>query len=124
MNQDFKHNKIEQLVLELHNYIDLRIKQAKLSAVDGLSVICSAVISAMITAFFICLAVILLSMLITYSLALALDSIILSMLVMAGIFIVIGIIFWRKRRKMFVDSMVGFFIKVFFENHHKPKPNE
>ncbi len=119
MNHDFKHNKIELLVLELHNYIDQRVDQAKLSAVDGLSVICSAVISAMITAFFLCLAIIILSALAAYTLALVLNSIIISMSIMIGLYVILAIIFWRARESMFVDSMVRLFIKVFFADHHK-----
>lgn len=117
MNQGVKPTKLEILFLELHDYLDARIKQAKLSAIDGLSVICSAAISAIIAAFFFCLAFVFVSALASYALYLVSGSIILSISIMCLIFVALGLFFWLSRSRMFTDSMVRIFARAFFEKH-------
>lgn len=115
MSADSK-NPVEKLFISLQEYLALRTDEAKLKSVEGLSVFFGRVI--VMAIFFVLMAVFLLfaGFALSYLAGRLLNSDALGFAVVGGVFLVAAVVVYMLRKKLFVDSMVSFFISVFFKD--------
>ena len=105
---------IEDLYSSLKEYLDLRIDQLKLIAVDKLATAGSKLYASLFILLFAATASVFLLLALMYWLGELLGSIALGALITAGVHIILLIIVWIFRKRLFTNTMIRTFVKLFF----------
>ncbi len=108
-------DKLQQLLDDLKEYVNLRVETAKLQTVEGVAAICGRLLSliliimigAVALMMFVAGLVVLLSMLI--------DSLFWAFMIMGGVLLVAMLVIYACRDKMFVNSFVKSLCSVVFK---------
>ncbi|MCL2561799.1 MAG: phage holin family protein [Rikenellaceae bacterium] len=103
----------EQIAHDLKRFVDLRIDNAKLAAVEGLAVVAGGAIGLIICLFLVNLALVLFSGVFVYLINLLVDSWVWSAVILGGIYLIIGILVLAKSG-CFRNRMVRIFAPMFF----------
>jgi hypothetical protein len=109
----------ERVEHDLRRYVELRIDDAKLAAVEGLSSVAGKAIGAVICLFLVNLALLLITGVLVYLVHLLVYSWVWAAVIMAVIYLALGAFFIMKPG-MFQNMMVRTFAPMFF----KPKKYE
>ncbi len=97
----------------MRNYIDLRVDDAKLAVVEGLSSIAGSIVAAVICLFLVNLAFVLFTAVFVYLIDLFVHSWVWSAVILGGVYLIIGI--WVMLRPgWFRNMMVRVFAPMFF----------
>ena len=113
--EDSPINKASEIKDSVKEYLDMRINALKLQLIEYLSLITAKILFYIL--FFVLLSIALFFLGSTFSLWIGelLNSQAAGALITASIFLICCLIVFMMRRKIFVDSMVGMFSKMFFE---------
>lgn len=117
---DIKEN-FDKLSDATQQYIDMRVDSAKLHIVEKLSIMCNEVLSYVVVSLLVVMA--LFFMLIAAVAFLApIIGFVYSVLSVAGLLVIIAIVLFFMRKKLFLNVMVKCFCRMFFDD--KTNENE
>ncbi len=114
-------NLTEKLTKDLVSYVNLRVNAAKLAVVENLSEIFCDGFGLLFGLALGMIALVLFSAALTLWLGVVTGSFLLACLLVGVFFLLLAMIFFALRRRMFADRMVAMFSKMFFSNR---KENE
>lgn len=115
---------MEQLLAEVKNYVDLKLKYYKLSAVEKLSVVTGSAMSLMIFIVLMGVAVLLFFVALAVLVAGWVGSLVWGFVIMGGFCLLVALIFWAFRKNIFANSMVRMFSKIFFNHDEEDRDDE
>ena len=107
---------MEQLFEDIKDYIDLKFKAFKLSIVDNLSQFLGKALSIVLVILLAQLAVILFAGALTVLVYQWVGSLLWAFVIMGGFFVILAVVIYLLREKLFANSMVRTFVKMFFGN--------
>ena len=105
---------IEDLCVSVREYISMRWDAIKLGGVEGLSVFVSRLIVWSLCLLVLMVAFLYLGFELSYCIGSALDSDALGFTIVGGTFLLGGVILYLCRKRFFVNAMVRFFVRLFF----------
>ena len=114
---DSNRNPLDELYSSLKEYLDLRIKEGKLSMTESLAVLFSRLIVFILAVITGAVAFAFFAFAFSQWIGTLLHSQALGALITGGIFLVAAIILIALRHKLFTDSMVKLLIGMFFKNN-------
>lgn len=117
MSEDFK--KIESLVSELKDYVNTRVAQLKLAVAEKLSSIFAYAITILMAALVFFLILVFISVAMAIAIGQWLNSLWLGFLIVAGICLILGIVMWVSKDKLFRRPIMNKMISVLFENENE-----
>ena len=120
MGKSDKPNRVEQLVEQVTGYVNLRIDAFKLAMVENLSTLSGNMLGIVIFLLLALMALLLLTVAATYALGLWIGSMVGAMLIMAALYLIVGLIVLLNRQRLFTDQMVRMFSRMFFERNDNP----
>ena len=106
---------MKELFEDIKYYIDLRVQRAKLTVVEHLSTLFSKAISFVLVILFALLALLTLTGALIAALATWINSVIWAFVIVGGVYLILAVIMYAQREKMFTGSMVKMFSKMFFQ---------
>lgn len=112
---------LEDLTASIKEYLELRIDEIKLNVAEGLALIISKFISTLILIFLGAIAVGYLSYAFGSWIGDLLNSAELGALITAGVIIILMIIVFLCRNRLFSDSLIRMFVKLFFNRDEKER---
>lgn len=107
---------MKELFDDIKYYIDLRVQRVKLAVVEHLSTLFSKAISFVLMILFAMLALLTLTGALIAALSTWLNSIIWAFVIVGGVYVILAIVMYAMREKMFAGSMVKMFSKMFFQD--------
>lgn len=107
---------MEELFQDIKYYVDLRIKRVKLHAVEQLSLLCGKAMAIIAFALVLLLAILILTGALIVAVAGWIGSFLWALLIVGGFYLLVSIVFYLIRDRLFRDSMVKTFSKMFFGN--------
>ena len=110
-----KTTNVEELFYKLKDYADTRMDLFKLKAISKVSGILSSIISAVVLVLILFMVLICITVGLSLLIGSALGHIWLGFLIMAGIFIIIGLIMFMSRSKLLKTPISNKFIKDFVD---------
>jgi ABC-type multidrug transport system permease subunit len=114
MSEDFK--KVESLVNDLKEYVNIRVAQAKLSIAEKLSRILAYMVSILMAALVFFLFLVLVSIAAAIAIGQWLENIWLGFIIVACLCLLLGLLLWVAKDKLVRKPIMNAFIKVLFEN--------
>ena len=108
-------NPVEGLAGSVLEYISMRFDQAKLKGVEGLSVFFSRFAAVSLVLLLVTVTAQFIGLAIGYRLGEMLGSTALGFAITGAFFLLLAIILYLLRKRLFVNSFVMFFVKLFFE---------
>ncbi len=111
--------KLENLADSAKEYLDMRLDAIKLKMVDSLSVLFSKIVYAALLIISLGIAVAFMASAFSWWLADLLESKAAGTLITAGVFLLISFILYLRRDKLFINSLVTLFSRMFFEQGNK-----
>lgn len=109
-------NVLDELYSSIKEYLDMRLTEGKLSLTEGLSIIFSRVIVFVLISLAGAIACEFLAMSLSRWLGGVLHSELLGTLITGGIFVIVAVVLFIFRKRLFNDSMVRFFVSVLFKD--------
>jgi VIT1/CCC1 family predicted Fe2+/Mn2+ transporter len=106
---------LEQLIVDVNKYFNLRFDALRLRAVEHLSTLFSLIFSTLVGIFLLMLAFLFIMSGVTVWLGNLIGSLIGAMFITGGFFLIIAIIVIIFRKKIITNRMVRVFIKMFFD---------
>lgn len=113
---DSNKNLLEDLYASLKEYLNMRIDEAKLSLSESLAILFGKIILFVLMAVVGAIAFGFLATAFSNWIGTLLDSKALGALITGGVFLLIMLILYLFRNKLFTDSMVRMFINMLFKN--------
>lgn len=113
----------DRVAYDLKRYVDLRVDNAKLAAVEGLSAIAGSAVALVISLFLATLALMLFTGVFVYLINLVVNSWVWSAVIIGGIYIVAAILILNST-EWFADKMVRIFAPMFFEHKHEEEDDD
>lgn len=107
---------MERLFQEVKDYVDLRIKRFKLNMVEQLSVFCGKAVAMAAFALMLLLAILVLTVALIVAVAGWIDSLIWALVIVGGVYLLMAVLFFVLRDRLFLGGMVRTFSKMFFES--------
>ncbi len=107
---------MDELFQDIKRYIDLRIKRTKLNAVENLSIFCGRAIVIAAFLLLLLLAILTLTGAVVAAVADCIGSLMWAFVIVGGAYLIIALIFYLLRKRLFVNSMVRTFSRMFFDN--------
>jgi nitrate reductase gamma subunit len=107
--------KFENLADSAKEYLDMRLDAIKLQLVENLSLLFSRIVSVSLLIIFIGIALAFLASAFSWWIGDLLGSKAAGTVITGGIFLLLALILYFRRRKLFINSMVAMFSKMFFE---------
>ena len=98
MNDTF--NKAEELVREIKEYIHIKLESFKLTVAEKISRVAAVIIAGAVVAVAILFFIIFLSFALAFLLGEIVGSVWLGFLIVAGFYLLIGLIVWSSKRKL------------------------
>jgi hypothetical protein len=114
-NMDNKTTNVEELFYKLKDYGDTRLDLFKLKAISKISGILSSIISGVILVLLLLLAIICITIALSLVIGEAIGNTYLGFLIMAAIYIIIGLVMYSNRKKLLKAPISNKFIKDFVE---------
>ena len=105
---------VEDVVDDLKKYVDLRVDDVKLKATKGLSVSVARVLSALVLLFVLTIIVIILTVAFVLLLGQLTGNYALGAFSALGVFLVLFLVLFCLRKKMFTGTFVKLFISIFY----------
>lgn len=105
---------MEEIRKEIKEYVNLRVNSAKLSLVERLSRISGRGLSILIFILLMFMALLLFVVALTILLSEWVDSLVLAFVIMGGFMCLSGFVIYLLRNKIFTNSMVRGFSRLFF----------
>lgn len=105
----------EDLAKETGEYVDMKIADAKLKITEGLSVGLGRLCSIAVILIFLSIVLISIEFAVILLVGELLKSYLLGAIIVSAVFLLLFIIMVLCRKKMFVNSFVRMFVKIFFE---------
>ena len=106
---------MKELFEDIKYYIDLRVQRVKLTVVEHLSTLFSKAIAFVLMILFALLALLTLTGALIAAMSVWLNSVIWAFLIVAALYIILAVIMFALREKMFAGTMVSMFSKMFFQ---------
>ncbi|MDP3453570.1 MAG: hypothetical protein Q8R90_11520 [Bacteroidales bacterium] len=116
--------KFENLADSAKEYLDMRLDAIKLQLVENLSVLFSRIVSVTLLIIFIGIALAFLASAFSWWIGDLLESKAAGTVITGGLFLLLALILYFRRRKLFINSMVAMFSKMFFETSDKISEEE
>lgn len=116
MSEDF--NKIESLVSEFKEYVNTRVAQAKLSIAEKLSNILAYAITVLMAALVFFLILVLICVSAAIAIGQWLNNLWLGFIIVAGICLILGLVMWMIRDKLFRRPIMNRLISVLFKDEN------
>ena len=113
MSEDFK--KVESLVNELKEYVNIRVAQAKLSIAEKLSRILAYMISILMAALVFFLFLVLASVAAAIVIGQWLENIWLGFIIVACLCLLLGVLLWASKDRLVRQPIMNTLIKLLFE---------
>ncbi|MBL7724553.1 MAG: phage holin family protein [Chitinophagaceae bacterium] len=113
MSEEFK--KVESLVDQLKAYANTRLSQVKLSMAEKISKLAAMMIAMLMAALVFFLFLVLLSIAAAIAIGQWLDSYWLGFLIVAGIVLLLGLIFWLAKDRLLRIPIMNSMIEALFE---------
>ncbi|MBQ2566509.1 MAG: hypothetical protein II552_05075 [Bacteroidales bacterium] len=107
----------ENLSSDAREYIDLKVDDLKLRTVKGLSVTIGRLLWIILLLSVVSVVLMTLAFGLVALLGDVLDSFAAAAFIVAGIFVVLGVVVWFLKGKLFTDSLVRLFAKLFFDDN-------
>ncbi len=107
---------IAQLIAEVRNYIDLRVRDVQLSFVQKLSRLFSALILGAVLALLLAVAVIFFSFTLVYALAPLVGGEAMGYLVVALLYIVLGVVIYVNRQRWILGPILNLIAGLFLDD--------
>jgi uncharacterized membrane protein YqjE len=114
MSEDFK--KVESLVNELKEYVNIRVAQAKLSIAEKLSRIVAYMISILMAALVFFLFLVLVSVAAAIVIGQWLENMWLGFIIVACLCLLLGLLLWWAKDKLVRKPIMNALINVLFES--------
>ncbi len=114
-NMDNKTTNVEELFYKLRDYGDTRLDLFKLKAISKVSGIISSIISGVILVILLLLVIICITIALSFIIGDALGHTYLGFLIMAVVYIIIGLIMFSSRTKLLKTPISNKFIKDFID---------
>jgi hypothetical protein len=99
---------------DLKDYVDLKVDELKLRTTQGLSVASSRVVSALLLVAMLIIVLSLISVVLISWLSVWTGSMPVACSIVCGVFVLALVILFLLRKRMFRDSFVRLFIKIFY----------
>lgn len=112
-------NAADEMISSVKEYVALKIDELKLKGVEGLSLLCSKMIFIFLAAMTIVIVLQLLGLSLGFLIGEYLGSNALGFLAVGAFFIIVFIILYLFKNKIFVNNFVKFFIQIFFNGNSK-----
>ncbi len=120
MNEDTRQSSpFEEITDSAKEYVNLKMDEYKLRGVEGLSTLFSTVLFIIIAAIVAGVALQMLGLAAGYAIGEATGSTALGFTVMGAIFIVVVLVLYLLRKRLFVNQLIRIFIKLFFDDGQK-----
>lgn len=120
-NDNSKNNLLDELYSSIKDYLNMRIDEAKLSVSESLATLFSKIIVFILITVIGAIAFGFLAAAFSSWIGSLLGSPVYGQLITGGIFLVIVLLIYLFRRKIFTDNMVRMFINMFFKNNRNGK---
>ncbi len=106
---------VEDLGVSIREYLGMKWDAVKLDSVEGLSVFVSRFVILSLSFLALTVAFLFLGFALSYRIGSALDSDALGFTIVGGTFLIGSVLLYFLRKKLLVDTMVRFFVKLFFK---------
>jgi uncharacterized membrane protein YqjE len=117
MSEDFK--KIESLVSELKDYVNTSVAQAKLAFAERISSIFAYAITMLMAALVFFLILVLISVSAAIAIGQWLNNLWLGFIIVAAICLILGLIMWLLKDRLFRRPIMNRMISALFENDNE-----
>ncbi len=118
-----KQTKLGRLLEDLKDYADLRMDLVKLQIVENVSTLFSKGIGFVLMLLLMALGLIMLTVAFTLLLSAWIGSLIWAFVIMGCFFVLVAVIVYQMRDRLFGGSMVAMFNKMFFSTDNKEDQN-
>jgi len=123
MKDELHTNPLEDTASAIRDYVDLKVDEAKLNIAESLAKILSKLIYIIVMMVIGGLAAVFAAVCICKWIAIISGSEILGPVIMLGIFILLGLIFFLRKHSVLMDSNLRMFLHIFFERDAKDDSN-
>jgi len=111
--------KIEALVSELKDYVNTRVDQVKLVIAEKLSKILAYTLTVLTMVLMIFLILVLVSVSAAIAIGQRINNLWLGFIIVAGFCLILGLIMWMARDRMFRKRIMNKMISVFFKDENE-----
>lgn len=115
--------RVERVADEVRSYVNMRIDALKLALVENLSVLSGNLMGFVVAGLLVFLALCLFTVMIVMLLELLLNSLIWSLVITAVIYLILAVVVFACREKLFSNRMVGLYSRMFFAPRNKNNTN-
>ena len=121
MSEEF--NKFESLADQLKAYVNTRVSQAKLSFAEKVSNLAATIIAMLMSALVFFLFITLLCVAMSLLIGQWLGSLWLGFLIVSGLVLLLGLIIWLAKDRIFRIPIMNALIEAMFENEEEDEKN-
>ena len=104
---------------EVKDYVDLKVDELKLQATKGFSLVMGRIATALLLVGLLIIVLGLLSVVLIHWLGELTGSLAIASSIVCGVFLVIFIVLYSQRKRLFRDTFVKLFVQVFFDNNNE-----
>ena len=106
---------MKELIDDIKYYVDLRVKRMKLTLVEHLSMLLSKAASFVVMIMCALMALLVLTGALIAALATWINSVIWAFVIVGGAYVILAVVVYMQRDRMFSGSMVKMFSRMFFQ---------
>ena len=119
MEQEKQKNPFNDLSVSAKEYLNLKIDEYKLRGVEGLSTLFNTILFITVATIVASVALQLLGFAAGYAIGELLGSNALGFCIMGAFFVLVTIVLYLFRKRLFINQFIKIFIKLFFDNGQK-----
>ncbi len=112
-------NPFNDITVSAKEYLDLKIDEYKLRGVEGLSTLFNTVLVVTVTAIVAGVALQMLGLAAGYALGELIGSTALGFCIMGVLFLLVVLMLYLMRKKLFINQLIKIFIKLFFDKNEQ-----
>ena len=110
---------MKELIEDIKYYVDLRVKRMKLTLVEHLSALLSKAASFVVMILCALMALLVLTGALIAALATWINSVIWAFVIVGGVYVILAIVMFLLRDRLFTGSMIKMFSRMFFQENAK-----
>ena len=108
---------MKELIEDIKYYVDLRVKRMKLTLVEHLSALLSKAASFVVMILCALMALLVLTGALIAALATWINSVIWAFVIVGGVYVILAIVMFLLRDRLFTGSMIKMFSRMFFQEN-------